>query len=193
MRKTVRILICALILGAFVFLPGGGQTVSRSATGDLNGDGKTEQYVLADGRLTVRAGGAVLWESPRAWRVDGFALGDVTRDGTPELVMTLWKRGSFGPVKPFWETDADRSYKQHLFVYRLTDDTLHPVWCSSNLDRPIVSFEVRDVDGDGLKEIVAAEGAYRRLTGERYTLDEKAPLRTIVLQWDGWGFRLCGE
>lgn len=184
----MRILIGALMLCALVLLPGGGNTVSQTAAGDLNGDGVAEHYLLAGGRLTVCAGDAVLWESPRAWRVDGFALGDVTRDGTPDLVMSLWKRGSFGPVKPFWEAGADRSYKNHLFVYRLTDDILHPVWCSSDLDYPIVSFEIRDLDGDGLQELVVEEGEYLRIIGERYALDGKAPVRTTVLQWDGWGF-----
>ncbi|PKM79612.1 MAG: hypothetical protein CVU89_17350 [Firmicutes bacterium HGW-Firmicutes-14] len=162
------------------------------AVGDLDGDGMTEEYILADHRLTVREGDKYLWQSPGDWRIDNFALGDVDNDGTVNLVMTLWKTGSFGSVKPFWQTAEDTSYKNHLFVYRLKNKAMKQVWCSSDLDRPIVSFTIRDVDGDG-QSLVVEEGKYRKISGERYALDKKAPVRTTVWRWDEWGFRLVKD
>ncbi|MFZ5898890.1 MAG: hypothetical protein ACOYU7_06975, partial [Bacillota bacterium] len=150
MSRTLRILVCSAIMGLLVLLPGAGDTASRTVTGDLDGDGDAERYLLTGHRLTVREGVAMLWQSPPEWRVDGFSLGDVDNDGAADLVMSLWKKGSFGPVRPFWEDREDRSYKNHLFVYRLTGDALRPVWCSSDLDRPIVSFVIRDADSNGL-------------------------------------------
>lgn len=182
--------ILAVLLTVFVSLTVTGDLGSRTrAVGDLDGDGMKEEYILVDHHLTVREGEKQLWRSPNDWRVDNFALGDVDNDGMVNLVLTLWKTGSFGSVKPFWQTAEDTSYKNHLFVYRLKNKAMKQVWCSSDLDRPIVSFTIRDVDGDG-PSLVVEEGKYRKMSGERYTLDTKAPVRTTVWRWEEWGFRL---
>lgn len=182
--------IFAVLLTVFVSLKDIGGFGSRSrAVGDLDGDGVTEEYILVDHHITVREGEKYLWRSPGDWRVDNFALGDLDNDGTVNLVLTLWKTGSFGSVKPFWQTAEDTGYKNHLFVYRLKNKAMKQVWCSSDLDRPIVSFTIRDVDGDGLS-LVVEEGKYRKMSGERYAFDTKAPVRTTVWRWDEWGFRL---
>jgi hypothetical protein len=182
--------ILAVLLTVFVSFAVAGGFGSRTRTlGDIDGDGIKEEYILVDHRLTVREGDKYLWRSPSDWRIDNFALGDVDNDGTVNLVLTLWKTGSFGSVKPFWQTAEDTSYKNHLFVYRLKNKAMKQVWCSSDLDRPIVSFTIRNVDGDG-PSLVVEEGKYRKMSGERYTLDTKAPVRRAVWRWDEWGFRL---
>lgn len=188
MSRALKLLISIAILCITALLPGDGVSASRTLTGDLNGNEAPEQYLLAGHRLTVRERETVLWQSPTAWRVDSFSLSDADNDGTVNLVLSLWKEGSFGQVKPFWEDGEDRSFKNHLFVYRLSGSTLRPVWCSSNLDRPIVSFAIRDVDADGRNELVVEEGSYRRVTGQRYAVDETKPARSTVWRWDGWGF-----
>lgn len=160
------------------------------AVGDLDGDGITEEYSLVDHCLTVREGEQDLWRSPRDWRVDNFALGDADNDGTINLVIILWKKGSFGSVKPFWLTREDVDYKNHLFVYRLKNKTMKQVWCSSDLDRPIISLTIRDYEGDGLNELVVEEGQYRKIDEEHYALDTNALVRTTVWRWDEWGFSL---
>lgn len=157
---------------------------------DLDGDGAAEEYCLANHFLSIREGEKILWRSPPDWRIDNLALGDINNDGQANMVITLWKTGSFGPVRPFWQEAEDRSYKNHLFVYRLTDNVLRAVWCSSDLDRPIVSLTIRDVEGDGLNELVVQEGEYRKVAGERYAPASWAPVRTTVWQWEEWGFRL---
>ena len=185
-RKGLRLVLAALLAVCLVMA---GDTASGvRAAGDLDGDGRPETYSLIGHRLTVREGGRVLWRSDRAWRVDSFALGDVNNDGTGELTLSLWKTGSFGALKPFWHTGEDTSYKNHLFVYQLREDTVHPAWCSSDLARPIVSFAIRDADGDGLNELVTEEGAYRQVAGERYELDTGKATKTMVWQWRDWGF-----
>lgn len=189
--------VLILLLAIVPLLSGPGESSSPvRAAGDLDGDGKTEEYLLRDGVLSVREGdltagedAEALWESSPDWHVDSFALGDADNDGKTELVISLWKKGSFGEIRPFWHTDADDSYKNHLFVYRLQENMYTPVWCSSDLDRPILSFALRDVNGDGLNELVVEEGQYRRMVGERYAPDPKGPVRTTVWRWDEWGFR----
>jgi hypothetical protein len=175
------------LLAVCLFTAGARGAIAYRA-GDIDGDGAREAYTLARHRLTVREGGRVLWRTDSDWRVEAFALGDIDHDGDDELVLTLWKKGSYGKLKPFWHTGEDISYKNHLFVYRLTEDGFRPVWCSSDLARPIVSFSIMDADGDGRSELVTEEGAYRQVAGERYALDTGKPTRTTVWQWEGWGF-----
>jgi len=161
------------------------------ATADLDRDGAPETYTLRRGVLTVAEGGKILWKSPSTWRASAFALGDADNDGTVELLLSVWKRGSFGRHRPFWFRGEDAGYKNHLFVHRLAEDTVKPVWLSSNLDRPIISLSVRDTDGDGQNELVVTEGDYRQVTGEVFAPDARNT-RVTVWRWEEWGFALCG-
>lgn len=182
------IFVLLAVFGSFPATRGSGFQVH--AVGDLDGDGITEAYNLDDHCLTIREGDQELWRSPNDWRIDNFALGDADNDGTINMVITLWKKGSFGSVKPFWLTSEDDDYKNHLFVYRLMDKAMKQVWCSSDLDRPIISFMIEDYDGDGLNELVVKEGQYQKIDEEHYILDTKALVRTTVWRWDEWGFSL---
>ena len=192
-RMTFRLGAMLLLLPAAVLLLSGSWNPGSvlCATGDLDGDGTAEEYFLTDNVLTVKEGARELWKSPQNWRVDSFALGDADNDGKVDLVFSLWKKGSFGEIQPFWHTKEDADYKNHLFVYKLQENTFKPVWCSSGLDRPILSFAIRDVNGDGLNELVAEEGQYKKSIGGRYAPDPDGLMRTAVWQWEEWGFRLC--
>ncbi|MEL7564440.1 MAG: hypothetical protein AAGU27_06095 [Dehalobacterium sp.] len=182
-------IILAPILAAwFLFSSQGSTGLPIYAAGDLDGDGRMEEYLLVDHCLTVQEGEQDLWKSPREWSIDNFVLGDVDNDGTVNLSISLWKTGSFGEIRPFWLTGEDTGYKNHLFVFKLIGNTFKSAWCSSDLDCPIISFVVHDVNGDGLNELVVEEGQYRKTAGERYTLDADAPVRTTVWQWEEWGF-----
>jgi len=184
------ILILALIPAVGIlssYQTGAGSPVCAAA--DLDGDGNMEEYLLTDCCLTVKEGGQELWQSPDEWSVDCFVIGDADNDGTDNLTFSLWKTGSFGGIRPFWMTGEDTSYKNHLFVYRLEEDTFQSVWCSSDLDCPIVSYEIRDTDSDGANELVVQEGKYRKTSEDRYALDTASSVRTTVWQWEEWGFR----
>lgn len=172
-----------------LFSDGAGASPTVRAEADLDGDGSMEEYLLSGQRLVVKEGGQELWSSPGEWSVDHFVIGDIDNDGTDNLTLSLWKTGSFGEIRPFWMTEEDNSYKNHLFVYRLEENTFRPVWCSSDLDCPIVSYEIRDTGGDGRNELIVQEGEYRKISGNRYALDTSAPVRTTVWNWEEWGFR----
>lgn len=163
------------------------------ATGDLDGDGITEEYSLAENILTVTSGGQTIWQSPRDYSVDSFALGDIDNDGKANLVISLWKEGSFGEMRPFWHSNEDTEYKNHLFVYEMQDNALTQVWCSSNLDHPIQSFEIKDVNGDSRNELVTKEGEYREICDGRYVSDPESKTKTTVWEWEEWGFQLCDD
>lgn len=128
--------------------------------------------------LTVHAGPRLLWQSPEEWRVDYFFFGDIDNDGRPELCLLVWKEGSFGPCRPFWVTEEERSFKNHLFIFRLEEGRFKPVWQSSNLDCPNYWGAVLDLDGDGQNELVVIEGSYT----------DPRKRETTLWQWKGWGF-----
>jgi hypothetical protein len=145
---------------------------------DLNKDGVYEEYLLQDGRVTVRIGPETAWQSPDEWWIDYFFTGDATNDGSLELNLLVWKEGSFGPHKPFWVEAEDHKIKNHLFIFKLEGNSLKPVWQSSNLDNPNYWATLADVNNDNANELVVIEGSYTD------------PLRrqVTVWQWNGWGF-----
>lgn len=153
---------------------------------DLDSDGIMEEYCLSNGILNVKKDGRNLWETPPDWQVEYFSLGDVNNDGSTELVFSLWKKGSFGKIRPFWHAGDDNSYKNHLFVYKLEDDTFKPVWCSSDLDKPILSIGIIDINDDGLYELVVNEGQYQQPAFFRPFINISQSL--AVWQWNQWGF-----
>ncbi|MDD3168981.1 MAG: hypothetical protein PHC91_05895 [Eubacteriales bacterium] len=186
-----QILVLVFILLAVPLLSGADESAPPFRTaGDLDSDGQTEEYLLVNHVLTVKEGTQELWKSPPAYHVDCFALGDIDNNGKSDLVVSLWKEGSFGEIRPFWHSGEDNSYKNHLFVYALRENTFTSVWCSSDLDRPILSLSVWDADGNGLNELVVEEGRYRKVAGERYAPDPDGSMRTAVWQWEEWGFCL---
>lgn len=180
------VLIIMLLL--FVVLgTGWGSSTELKAEGDFNSNGVLEEYILKDKTLTVLEGDKELWRSPGSYAIDNMRLADITNDGKVNLVISLWKKGSFDKIKPFWYTGKDDEYKQHLFIYEVETEGLRPSWCSSSLDRPIVDFEIIDYDGDGLNELVSSEGQYKRAAFGKHTIDGKAPIETVIMQWTGWG------
>lgn len=155
-----------------------GYRVAQSCLFDLNGDGMDEKFTLTDGRLTVATGSNMIWQTPPEWWVDYFFIGDANNDGSTELNFLVWKEGSFGPLKPFWLEEDDTDIKNHLFIFKLEDGNIKPVWQSSKLDRPNYLAALLDFNGDGDNELVALEGCY--------TDPEK--LKMTVWKWNGWGF-----
>lgn len=149
---------------------------------DLDQDGVCEDYSLRDGRLEIIVAGQTIWKSPDEWWVADFFLGDSDNDNIPELNLLVWKSGSFGPHKPFWVTKDDLSVKNHLFIFKLADGVIKPVWQSSNLDRPNYDAILIDLNGNGKNELVVTEGDYA----------DPRVRQTSIWQWNGWGFsKIC--
>ncbi len=145
---------------------------------DLDQNGMDEEYSLQDGQLKVVTGSHTIWQTPENWWVDNFFLGDSNNDNIKELNLLVWKSGSFGPHKPFWITSEDKSVKNHLFIFKLVNNYIKPVWQSSNLDQPNYETILEDPDGDGKNELVVTEGNYLNPDYRRVT----------VWKWNGWGF-----
>ncbi|MCR4397825.1 MAG: CapA family protein [Firmicutes bacterium] len=163
--------------------PRPGSRTTKRCESDLDADGRVEEYLLRDGRLTITVDREQVWQSPEDWWVDDFTLGDADNDGARELGLSVWKEGSFGPDRPFWVHEEDRSVRNHLFIFRPAGGSLKAVWQSSNLDRPNYAISLEDFDGDGLNELVTVEGDY----------SDPGKQRTGVWRWSGWGFSRVSE
>lgn len=141
-------------------------------TEDTDGNGLEETYTLEDEQLRVNEEKRQLWQSPESWDIKQILLADADNEGQKELLMVVWKEGSFGSSRPMWLEEKDDEYTCHLFVYRLIAGKIQPVWCSSALDRPIKELKAADTDNDGLLELHVREN---------FTT-------TTTWQWQNWGF-----
>ncbi|MBA4337077.1 hypothetical protein C0416_04900 [bacterium] len=149
---------------------------------DLNEDGFDEKITLHYGVVRVYADSVLLLETDHSWDIREILVGDFTNNGENELALYLWKRGNYGPSLPFWIDKNDRSYKQHLFLYKW-DDGLKALWHSSNLPYINVKTKLGDFDEDGKNEIMVLERPYS--WGNWGDSGESV----AVWQWDEWGFK----
>ena len=85
----------------------------------------------------------LLWKSNKEWLVSDLLIGDIDRDGDQEVLLLLWKRGSFGLHRPFWLEKDTRRFTQHIFIYDLSlANGLKPVWMSSSLEIPVLDWQL---------------------------------------------------
>lgn len=141
---------------------------------DLDGDGVQESLVAVGEAHDVRVsvGGVDVYASPDEWRVFDAHVCDLDGDGADELVFLVWKQGSYGPYRPFWESGPDDAWSQHVFVYGMRAGKIAPIWMSSALGSV---FEREWMEPDGTLVLEAPDGS---LTSWR---------------WGSWGFELVGE
>lgn len=156
-------------------------------TRDSDNNGQLETYQLADDRVTVESDQAVIWQSDPSWMVTDLAIGDVDHDGQEEMLLVLWKHGSFGTSRPMWMEGEDKTYSNHLFVYRLVAGRMKPLWCSSAIEYPIRHLQIQDHDGDGRQELLVTEGPP---AGPFYSIRSQFYQNQTVWQWQDWGFAL---
>ncbi|MDR2089875.1 MAG: hypothetical protein LBP73_11060 [Clostridiales Family XIII bacterium] len=144
------------------------------------------RFTLEAGRLCVTgADNAEIWRSKDEWYVDSFQIGDVNCDRILDVVFVVWKSYSFGAEHPARMANEDAAVRCHLFVYSINGGRAKPLWCSSNLPRPIYSFALH-ADGErtptlsGVR-LTVCEGAYT----EDYS---KTASTEHTYAWNGWGF-----
>jgi hypothetical protein len=144
------------------------------------------RFTLENGRLRiVGPENTEIWRSEEDRYVDSFRLGDVNRDGILDFAFVVWKSYSFGAEHPARMSNEDAAVRCHLFVYSVKDDKVKPLWCSSNLPRPIYAFEL-DADGErtpvlsGVR-LITREGTYTEDYGKTVSSE-------YTYAWSAWGF-----
>jgi hypothetical protein len=90
---------------------------------------------------------------------------DVDGDAQPEVIVGTWKKTRFHPV-----------FDNRLFVYSWENSEIFPKWLGSRLSSPFDDFDFRDVDGDGIMELIALE------------LQRNGLKRVMSYKWTGFGF-----
>ena len=132
---VICVIFAVMLVGLF-----GSRTGQKTLTMDVDGDGCEEVVTKKLGTVTVRKDGDIIWKSDRKWKCDDFLVADIDRDGYNELMVLLWKQGSFGEHLPFW-MEQDIEISQHIFIFSWDErqDRMVPIWMSSRL-----SPEIRD-------------------------------------------------
>lgn len=133
-----------------------------------------ERAVLLNRQVKLYRNDTKVWETNWDWSVQNACHADLDGDGTEELLLLVWKRGSYGDHRPFWVKHNDHDLKQHIFIYRADksrDSGIRAIWMSSAL--PYMKSIQTDVKGDVL---VADE------TG-----------RVNIWRWENFGLKLLVE
>jgi len=154
---------------------------------DSDQNGLTESFRLEDQKVTVREEQTLIWQSPESWQVQQILLADADNDGQWELLILLWKPGSFGKNRPFWHKEDDLSLSCHLFMYRLVSGKMRPVWCSSALDRPVLFLQANESSVSGKTELAVYEDCS---SGILSFFSQALKLNPRILIWQDWGFTL---
>ncbi len=126
-------LLLAVILGLAV--SDKWDSSSQTVYGDIDGNGTRERYLLKGQQLQDFENNRLLWHTPEEWQVKQVELADADNNKQTELLLVIWKKGSFGKSKPFWFKELDNEYTCHLFLYRLRSGRMKQVWCSSALQK----------------------------------------------------------
>lgn len=187
MRSILKRFTIALLLAVILGVAISNKLVASSRTmyGDIDENGAREEYVLQSQQLQVFENSRLLWQTPGEWQVKQVRLADADNNKQTELLLVIWKKGSFGKSKPFWVKGPDDKYTCHLFLYRLRSGRMKEVWCSSALQYPIIDLDVKDTDADGLNELNVREGPE---TGFAYPLRQFFLRRDSKWIWKDWGF-----
>ena len=138
-----------------------------SGVDDSNAGGSAQDGVGAGDAAGKAAGGnsggagEVLWETQADWFVQDMLVKDIDRDGADELILLVWKHGSYGDRMPFWEEKNDKELHQHIFIYKYDpkkENKVRPLWMSSQ-----ILYEIESISSgkDSFLDVTDHEGTTR--------------------------------
>lgn len=119
----------------------------NSYSGSVDFNEESVFVKLKSKKLSILKDGELLYQTADDIYVSDAFFTDINHDSGKEIIMMVWKQGSYGDHKPFWiEKDTDE-YTQHIFIYRWDShrpDRLDPVWMSSDLGMNISKISIDD-------------------------------------------------
>jgi hypothetical protein len=150
------------------------------------------EYTLADGSVTLRSPLGV-WKSPDAWQVQQAVWTDLNHDSKSEVTLLVrrpfeaWPIDRLLPHAGRIQNHQDVNGKSsHIIMIGWKKDHWGEVWAGSALARPVVQFQVADLNSDGQQELVVLEASYAsRNSAQAENL--------AVWQWNGFGFELVSR
>jgi hypothetical protein len=169
------------------------RAVPPPAAADLDGDGKAESLRLEAGQAQIDHDGRVAWRSPAEWRVAQALIGDLDRDGQPEVDLLVWRPFRPWPVDRFLPYGGridsfqdSQGYSCQIILITWRGEAFQERWAGSALAEPLRSFAAADLDRDGRQELVGLE--------TRYNAPALASAQAIsVWEWNGFGFSLLAR
>jgi len=160
---------------------------------DFDGDGRTEEIFLDNGKAVIRSAGRFRWQSPATWQVIQAGITDLNRDHSPEVALLVWRPFRPWPVDK-WLPQGGRiaafqdknGYSCQLILIGWVNGGYREVWAGSALAEPVRSFSAVDLNGDGWQELITLEGSY--------AAPRSAPADMLkAWEWNGFGFSIVSK
>lgn len=138
--------ICLLACAAFFLLSRNGSILPAWISWEKGqiqcqpGVGEPEKIILECRTVSVFDQGEAVWQSDREIRVQDVLWGDIDHDGANELILLCWKRGRYGDSRPFWVTEDEKTWSQHIYLYDWTDGEIRPIWMASDIGLDVAEW-----------------------------------------------------
>lgn len=145
---------------------------SMSEVYDIHTEHGDEQITakLYKGELVLTSDNE-LYRTDEEWITVDFFVFDLDHDNYDEVMLHVWKPGSFGDFQPIWmENDNSDEYSEHLFIYEWDmnrSDRLDPIWMSSAM--PVKGQQII-IEDEGVIRIHAPDGSETRWCWESWGL-----------------------
>ena len=153
-----------------LFLPEGAPAPAVIGEAELQLSGKRVGIRETAGDRVPEGGSVKTYRSPVSWLVQDALVCDLNGDGADEVILLVWKRGSFGGARPFWVTRDEIGFSEHIFIFKYMNGTLRPLWMSSKMGIPVQSVTYGE---DGKLHLSAPDGT------------------ETVWEWNRWGLTLA--
>ena len=103
-----------------------------------------EKIILQNRELTVLQDGVEVWRPDAGIKVQDVLWEDIDHDEEPELMLLCWKRGRYGNSRPFWVTEDEPIWSQHIFLYDWEAGLMQPIWMASDLGMEVEQWSFHE-------------------------------------------------
>ena len=150
------------------------------------------EVILEKRAVRVLQDGECIWSSPPEIKVQDVLCCDIDGDRTEELLLLCWKIGRFGKSRPFWVSEDEKNWSQHLFVYEPGPDGIKPQWMSSYMGTDVAEMSVGapGMGADsGSPAFEVPDGRIPAAGKDVPRLFFRSPDASVSQWfWDSWGF-----